>query len=98
MTAVIFNIGPDQVIIATDSLAMASETGDPFFFTTKFYILPHLQGAMFATGVGDLATEWFVQLDRFLARDIHHLDKYVTPLLVKLGKKFGLNHELTTTV
>lgn len=98
MTAAIFNIGAEQVIIAMDTLAMAGKTGTPYFFTTKFYPLPHLNGVMFATGVGDLATKWFVKLERFLARDIHHLDQYVTPLLQELGKEFDLGENMTTTV
>lgn len=98
MTAAVFSIQPEQVIIAMDTLAMAGDTGKPFFFTTKFYILPHLQGVMFATGVGDLASKWFSELERYLARDIHHLDDFVTPALRVLGNEFGLNKELTTTV
>ncbi len=81
-----------------DTLAMAGDTGKPFFFTTKFYILPHLQGVMFATGIGDLASKWFSKLERYLARDIHHLDNFVTPALRDLGTEFELNEELTTTV
>jgi hypothetical protein len=98
MTAAVFSISPEQVIIAMDTLAMAGDTGKPFFFTTKFYILPHLRGVMFATGIGDLASKWFSQLERYLARDIHHLDDFVTPALRGLGNELGLNEKLTTTV
>ncbi|WP_354677358.1 hypothetical protein [Cupriavidus plantarum] len=98
MTAAIFNIGPEQVIIAMDTLAMSGDTGTPYFFTTKFYPLPHLQGVMFATGVGDLATKWFVKLERFLARDIQHLDQYVTSPLQELGIEFNLSESQTTTI
>ncbi|MEM5432817.1 hypothetical protein [Cupriavidus oxalaticus] len=98
MTAAIFNIGPEQVIIAMDTLAMSGDTGNPYFFTTKLYPLPHLQGVMFATGIGDLATKWFVKLERFLARDIHHLDQYVTPPLQELGMEFNLSEAQTTTI
>ena len=98
MTAAIFNIEPDRVIIAMDTLAMTGDTRTPFFFTTKFYPLPHLHGAMFATGIGDLATQWFVKLERFLVRDIHHLDEFARPTLQELGRQFGLNESKTTTV
>lgn len=98
MTAAIFNIAPEQVIVTTDTLAMGGETRTPFFFTTKFYPLPHLHGAMFATGIGDLATQWFVKLERFLVRDIHHLNEFVTPALQELGRQFGLDANCTTTV
>jgi hypothetical protein len=98
MTAAVFSIQPEQVIIAMDTLAMAGGSGKPIFYTTKFYILPHLQGVMFATGIGDLASKWFSQLERYIARDIHHLDSFVTPALRMLGDEFGLNTNLTTTV
>ena len=98
MTAAVFSIQPEQIIIAMDSLAMTGDTGRPYFFTTKFYILPHLQGAMFATGVGDLASQWFLKLERYLARDMLHLDNFVTPGLRELGREFGLDEKLTTTV
>ncbi len=81
-----------------DTLATAGDTGKPYFFTTKFYILPHLRGAMFATGVGDLASQWFLKLERYIARDMHHLDNFVTPGLRELGRQFGLDEEVTTTV
>jgi hypothetical protein len=98
MSAAIFNISPDQIVLAMDTLAMSGDTKKPCFFTTKFYLLPHIYGAMFATGVGNLATQWFVRLEHFLARDIHHLDEYVTPVLQELGKEFGLNDDVTTTI
>jgi hypothetical protein len=98
MTAAIFSIAPEQIIVTTDTLAMAGDTRTPFFFTTKFYPLPHLNGAMFATGIGDLATQWFVKLERFVARDIHHVDQYVTPSLQELGQQFQLNDSQTTTI
>ena len=98
MTAAIFNIGPQQIIVAMDTLAMAGEMRTPLFFTSKFYPLPHLNGAMFATGIGDLATQWFVKLERFLVRDIHHLDEFAIPTLRELGRQFELNEENTTTI
>jgi len=98
MTAVILNLAPEQVILAMDTLAVTSETKSPFFFTTKFYPLAHLHGVMFATGLGDFATQWFVKLDRFIARDIHSLDEYVTPELKELGKQYGVSPEMTVTI
>lgn len=98
MTAAIFNIDPEQVIVTMDTLAVAGDTRTPFFFTSKFYPLPHLNGAMFATGIGDLATQWFVKLERFLVRDIHHLDQFAIPALQELGRQFGLHETNTTTI
>lgn len=98
MTAIIFSLAPNQVIVASDTLAVAGGTYKPFFFTTKFYPLPHLHGVMFATGLGDLASEWFSNLERFLVRDIQHLDEYVTSSLRLLGKSFGLDDHQTATI
>lgn len=98
MTAFVFNLAPQQVLIAMDTLAITGESKEPFFYTTKFYPLPHLQGVMFATGIGDLATKWFVRLERYVARDIKHLDEFVQPGLQELGREFGLSATNTTTV
>ncbi|HEX5054190.1 MAG TPA: hypothetical protein VFZ65_20595 [Planctomycetota bacterium] len=98
MTAAIFFIAPDQVIVATDTLAVAGDTGSPLMFTTKFYPLPHLGGAMFATGLGDLAARWFGKLQRFVATDIQHLDQYVTPSLQEADRELKHDAALTTTV
>lgn len=98
MTAAIFNLAPQQVILAMDTLAVTADTKAPFFFTTKFYPLPHLQGVMFATGAGDFADRWFLSLQRFLAKDIEHLDEYVTSSLQALWRELGLSFEQSSTV
>jgi len=98
MTAAVFNIAEQQVIIAMDTLAMTGKTGKPYFFTSKFFLLPHLHGVMFGTGIGTLAIEWYAKLIHFVARDVHHLDQYVTPDLQLLGDKFGLDKTQTTTI
>ena len=98
MTAAIINLSKEQVIVAMDTLAVTGATKAPFFFTTKFYPLPHLHGVMLATGLGDFATQWFVKLERFLVRDIHHLDEFVTPALQALGQDFGINAAQTVTI
>ena len=85
MTAVILNLAPEQVILAMDTLAVTSETKSPFFFTTKFYPLAHLHGVMFATGLGDFATQWFVKLGMLrstccaaaASRNLHGTQRYL---------------------
>lgn len=98
MTAAIFSIAPEHVIVATDTLAVAGDTRSPLMFTTKFYPLPHLGGAMFATGLGDLALSWFGRLQRFVATDIHHLDQFVTNELRAADDELKHDPALTTTV
>lgn len=98
MTAFVFNLAPEQVLVAMDTLAVTADTKEPFFYTTKFYPLPHLHGVMFATGLGDLATQWFVRLERYVARDIQHLNEFVQPGLQQLGREFGLSETNTTTI
>src|SRR5882672_2560481 len=98
MTALIFSLREEQVIIAMDTLAANGDTKAPYFFTSKIYPLPHLGGVMCGTGVGDFAIEWFGALKRFVAKDIHHLDQYVTPKLREIGARMGIGEKNTATV
>jgi hypothetical protein len=98
MSALIFNLNPQQVIVAADTLATAAHTKKPAFFSTKVYPLPHLNGIMCATGLDDLAADWFNQFRRFIAKDILHADQYVTRSLIELGKRHSLDSQQTTTI
>jgi hypothetical protein len=98
MSSLIFHFAPEQVIIATDTLATTTDTKEPLFFSTKVYPLPHLNGVMCCTGVATVGLEWFTHLARFIVRDFHHLDQFVTPALIELASQYDLDDDLTATV
>lgn len=92
MTALIFQITPDEVVFATDTLALSGPDRTPFTYLTKFVVLPHVRIAATGTGNGDLLAEWFGYLrgGYILARDIDGLDQYCPPALRKLAQTHDL--------
>ena len=84
MTSLIFHLEPEQVLVATDTLA-TSVDGEPFMFTTKAFIVPHLRLLMAGTGVGGFLGKWFIQVnDRMVVRDVDHLDYHAPRVLAEL--------------
>lgn len=98
MTALIFNTTPEQVIIAMDTLAMCNKELRPLIYTSKFYPLPHFNGIMVGTGLGNFFPDWFATLqNNFVSRDIHQLDSYVTPALIKIAEHHEISEKNTCT-
>ena len=102
MSSLIFHTDPEQVLVATDTLA-TSPDGEPFMFTTKAFIVPHLQIIMAGTGVGGFLGKWFIQVnDRMVVRDVDHLDYHTPKTLDAIWRghkeEFPIPDNLTTTV
>lgn len=102
MSSLIFHTEAEQVIVATDTLA-TSPDGEPFMFTTKAFIVPHLQMIMCGTGAGGFLGKWFIQVnDRLVVRDIDNLDYHTPKTLAafwhKHQEEFSTPSKLTTTV
>jgi len=75
----------------------------PCFFTTKAFIVPHLRMLICGTGVAGFLGRWFVQLnDRFVVRDVDHVDYHAPGILRELWRtykeEFGIPDGPTTTV
>jgi hypothetical protein len=98
MSSLVFNFGPQQVIVATDTLAVGALTKEPCCFSSKAYPLSHLNGIMCITGVDDFGAEWFKRMRRLIVRDLHHADEFVTPMLRELGGQHSLGPDSTSTV
>ncbi len=102
MSSLIFITEKEQVLTATDTLA-TSPDGKPFMFTTKAFIVPHIQMIMCGTGMGGFLGRWFIEVnDRMVVRGIDNLD-YHTPQVLhsfwqKYLKEYSLPENITTTV
>jgi hypothetical protein len=102
MSSLIFITEKEQVLAATDTLATSTD-GKPFMFTTKAFIVPHIQMIMCGTGMGGFLGKWFVEVnDRMVIRDVDNLD-YHTPQILrsfwqKFVKEYSLSEKQTTTV
>jgi len=102
MSSLIFITEQEQVLTATDTLATLP-TGEPAFFTTKAFIVPHLRMIMCGTGMGGFLGKWFIELnDRMLVRGIDNLDYHAPGILRTLWLDFktgnSLPESVTTTV
>lgn len=102
MSSLIFHTDKEQAFVATDTLA-TSPDGEPFTFTTKAFIVPHLQMIMCGTGVGGFLGKWFIQVnDRMVLRGIDNLDYHAPKGLAAIWRshkeEFSIPDSFTTTV
>lgn len=102
MSSLIFYTDESQAVVATDTLAVDS-SGDPFFFTSKATLIPHLNLIIAGTGCGGFSNEWALQVNnRMVVNGILNLDYHTQDALLKLWEKykeeFSLPEGLTTTV
>lgn len=102
MSSLIFATDPEQAFVATDTLAVSYD-GEPSFFTTKAFIVPHLRMIIAGTGVTGLMSNWFVQVAHgMVVRGIEHLD-YHTPenldrIWRNMKEEFPIPDNFTTTI
>ncbi|CAN7552126.1 hypothetical protein [Duganella sp. LjRoot269] len=97
MTALIFNVQPEQVIVVMDTLSTDLQ-GTPNGYTSKAFPIPHLGGLMCVTGLSNFASDWLVKLLRFVAKDMAHLDEFVEPVLRQLWGAYADAEGITSTV
>jgi hypothetical protein len=102
MSSLIFATDPEQAFVATDTLAVSYD-GEPSFFTTKAFIVPHLKMIIAGTGVLEFMSKWFVQVAHgMVVRGIEHLDCHTPDSLNRIWKKlkeeFPIPDNFTTTI
>ncbi len=97
MTALNIFFEPNQVCIATDTLAC--DGGLPRLYASKIFPLSHLNGVLCGTGAFGLLMDWFVAIQSgAIVRDIIELDQFTPEQLQRLGEKYGLDEQHTTTI
>ena len=102
MSSLIFHLDTEQVLVASDTIATSSD-GEPFLFTTKVFIVPHLQMLMAGTGSGGFLGKWFIHVnDRMIVSDVEIVDYPAPRILAELWKshkiEFSIPDNATTTV
>ncbi len=99
MSALIFVLKPDQVLIAMDTLAVAPDTKAPLQFVSKVFPVPHLGGVICGTGAFPVVLDWFnFVLTRVVGRDILILDEFAPTILQEIGERHGLSERVTATI
>lgn len=92
-----------QIIYAVcNTLASYPEDLEPRSFTTKVYTVPHLEGLICGTGVGQFVLEWYCRaIERMVVRDLHNLDEFTPNALREIWQRYqvtSLGRELTSTI
>lgn len=70
MTSLVFDLKPERVWIAMDTLATTVDKNEPHHFCSKIFPLPHLGSIMCGTGDMELAVEWFKQIHHNFFSDV----------------------------
>lgn len=84
MTILNFALLEDAVYVMTDTLVTTDGT-DPYFFTTKVHVVPHLNALIAGTGALGFILAWSHHLlGGLLAVDIAHADEFVPDILRSL--------------
>lgn len=87
MSSLIFQTEESQVLVATDTLA-TSPDGQPFKYTTKAFIVPHLRLLIAGTGTGGFLGRWLVRInDELAVRGIDNLDHHTSGYLASLWNR-----------
>jgi hypothetical protein len=82
-----------------DTIALKVDTKVPHIYTTKFYLLPHLDIVICGTGIAQVVMDWFVYVNSgMIVRDIDHLNEFTQKQLIKIGQQHNLDENNTTTI
>jgi hypothetical protein len=83
MSSLIFCFSEHEIIVATDTLAVADQRGIPCSYTTKFHPVPHIRGIICGTGDGQFLGQSFLIANSLPARDILELS-HILPEALRL--------------
>jgi hypothetical protein len=98
MTALIYLLMEDTVILAMDSLSLSHDK-KPFKYVTKIFPLPHLNGVMVGTGSLNLAMDWFNFIQsKVIAKDMLFLDDIAPSQLLELSEAYKTTSDMSTTI
>jgi hypothetical protein len=93
MSSLIVATDETQVLVVTDTLATHPD-GRPLKFTTKAFVVPHLNLIIAPTGIMGFLGKWFVRMnDMVIVKGIDNLDYHTPRILSSLWQ--GCKQELS---
>ncbi|KAF0122326.1 MAG: hypothetical protein FD139_1091 [Methylocystaceae bacterium] len=102
MSSLIFYTDSEQILVATDTLAVDPD-GSPMMFSSKAIYLPHLRTIVAGTGIAMFSGDWAMQANnRMVLGGILNLDYHASAILrerwIRYRSEFSLPDDLTTTI
>lgn len=105
MSSLIVSIRNNEVLVATDTLAVSNPIGlagrkNAAAFTTKAFYIPHLRLLIAGTGMGGFLDKWLVALNKVPLRDIEDLNDMAPVALCDLCRLYQegtVGHHLSTS-
>ena len=102
MSSLIFELSPDSINVATDTLATLP-SGEPAFFSTKAIYIPHLRMIVAGTGVAGVMGQWVQQMnDHMMLSGIlnvaHHAPENLRKIWANIKTKNGLLEGQSSTI
>nr|WP_321442945.1 hypothetical protein [uncultured Cohaesibacter sp.] len=98
MSSIIFQLAPDEILIATDTLA-AKTDGSPVFFASKAIYLPHLRTIVAGSGAAGVSSRWIQHInDRMLLSGIHNLAYHAPSALQKIWNEYRQEFDIPSSV
>ena len=97
MTAFVFVLDPESVVIGMDTLAVRADDKASHMYASKILPLPHLGGVVCGTGSQRMALEWYLELQTMvLARDFDYVNEIASDQLRALWAR--LDEPGTSTI
>ncbi|MDP8237941.1 MAG: hypothetical protein P9X24_02515 [Candidatus Hatepunaea meridiana] len=99
MTALIYQLEPNQVSVAMDTLSL-NEDKKPLLYTSKIFLLPHLGGLMCGTGIVPFVVNWYIKIQTgIIAKDIEYLGNFTPKCLRELWHQCAdITERYTSTI
>lgn len=102
MSSLIFYTDDEQIVVATDTLAVKSD-GSSMMYCSKAIYLPHIRTIIAGTGMGIFSGDWAMEVNnKMVLSGILNLDFHTPSALREKWKQFqndyNLPNSMTTTV
>lgn len=99
MSALCFQVEPDRVSVATDTLALLESGRTPKQFTKKAFAVPHMQCIVTGTGIMQVLHRYYMNLlDGVVATDVDQLNDIAPKVLSQISKNVDPPEGLSTTI
>lgn len=99
MSALVFQVNDDSVLIASDTLTLSARTREPVQRTDKAFCVPHAGAIVTGTGVFEIVRKYYMRvLDGIDARSVDDLNERAPRVLNDVAARTEFPQDVTTTI